>query len=59
MADRKLADEREVYDKLVNPSQSEADDQWQKAVDARNQRNVFYGMGAALLASGIAIQLAF
>lgn len=59
MADRKLADERETYDNLVNPSQSEADDQWQKAVDARNQRNLLYGLGAAFLASGITVQLVF
>jgi len=58
-ADQELGDARIVYDSLQNPTLAEADAQWEKGEDAQSRRNIFYGVGAGLLASGITVQFVF
>ena len=54
-----MKDERGKYDDATFTSESEADDQWDKVKKASTLRNVFYGVGAGLLAAGITVFFVF
>lgn len=54
-----MNDERGKYDDATFTSESEADDQWDKVKKASTLRNVFYGVGAGLLAAGITVFFVF
>ena len=54
-----MNDERKTYDDTKFASAGEADDQWDKVKKANTLRNVFYGVGAGLLAAGAVVFFAF
>lgn len=54
-----VADERDTYDKANFKNQAEADDQWDKVKSAGTLRNVFYGVGGALLGVGAVLFFVF
>jgi hypothetical protein len=54
-----MKDERGKYDDATFTSESEADDQWDKVKKASTLRNVFYGVGAGLLAAGVTVFFVF
>ena len=58
-ANTELGDERSNYDSMENPTLEQADSQWDKVQSSENRRNLFYGLGAGLLATGITVQLVF
>lgn len=59
LANTELGDERASYDSLENPTLEQADSQWDNVQSSENRRNLLYGLGAGLLATGITVQLAF
>ena len=54
-----VTDERDTYDKANFKNQAEADDQWDKVKSAGTLRNVFYGVGGALLGVGAVLFFVF
>ena len=54
-----VSKERENYDKANFADVDEANDQWDKMTSARTLRNVFYGVGGALLGAGVVVFIVF
>jgi TolB-like protein len=54
-----IATERDAYESAVFATGAEADAQWKKVTDAQSGRNLFWGIGAGLLAAGLVVEIAF
>jgi hypothetical protein len=52
---------QDAYDKYSKSGQQQSyyDDNWKKAEDNRNNRNLFYIIGGAILATGIGVHICF
>lgn len=51
--------ERDEYDDAKFTRAKDADDKWNKVTSAQTKRNVFYGVGAGLLAAGVVVFFVF
>ena len=51
--------ERDKYDKATYSKESDYDNQWDKVQSAKTMRNVFYGVGAGLIAAGTVVVFVF
>ena len=51
--------ERDKYDKATYTKEKDYDNQWNKVETAKTMRNVFYGVGAGLIAAGTVVVFVF
>ena len=54
-----MDDERKKYDEATFDNKKDFDDQWDKAKSAQTMRNLFYGIGAGLMAAGAVVFFVF
>lgn len=54
-----VKDERRKYEKASYDSAKDFDKQWDRVESARTTRNIFYGVGAGLVAAGVAVYFVF
>lgn len=54
-----VKDERRKYEKASYDSAKDFDKRWDRVESARTTRNIFYGVGAGLVAAGVAVYFVF
>ena len=54
-----VKDERRKYEKASYDSAEGFDKQWDRVESARTTRNIFYGVGAGLVVTGVAVYFVF